>query len=608
MSRLSVLQKFKPLLYVAPIALVVAGLLYFASDNNTAEAQWLAGQSGEAWQYRQQLTINNASSSEDLIDFPMLITLTPSRVTYTDFAGDGRDIRFTDTNGDLLDYEIEKWDSTATSTIWVRIPQITNASTGEYIYMYYGNDNASDAQNPEGVWDDNYGVVQHLEDGDSTDADFYTDSTRNANHGQLTDSDGDATAVTGKIDGALNLNADASDSIAVADANSLDVDSVTVQAWVYLDAYDDTYDTFVGKGNDIDDSYSIWRWRSGLGSSGVAMRIKEGASIQTVSSNEAITASAWYFVVGTYDEETMRIYVNGVEKNTNTTPSGAIDDNSESLFIGDTSNDTNFEFDGTIDEVRVSSIARSAEWIEAEYRSHRDNMLTYGSKENSPAPVGHWKFDEGVGSRAYDESGNDADGYYADWKYKRTLTFNNASSSENLTDFPVLVRLTPDTFDYAKARGDGYDLRFIDDNGTTSLPFEIESWDATATSSIWVRVPQIDSAATDDTITMYYGNPGASLPSDPTTVWDNDYALVQHLEEGDSTGTDFYKDSTGSHNDGTLTDSDGDSASATGQINGAFDFNGDADLIDIGDKVFPTGAKSIEAWVALTDAGTNVII
>ena len=38
--------------------------------------------------------------------------------------------------------------------------------------------------------------------------------------------------------------------------------------------------------------------------------------------------------------------------------------------------------DGVIDEARVSSLARSASWVELQYRSGRDQLVTYGAVES----------------------------------------------------------------------------------------------------------------------------------------------------------------------------------------------------------------------------------
>jgi len=43
-----------------------------------------------------KLTVTNSAQNEDLVDFPVLVVLNPSKITYSDFDVDGSDIRFID--------------------------------------------------------------------------------------------------------------------------------------------------------------------------------------------------------------------------------------------------------------------------------------------------------------------------------------------------------------------------------------------------------------------------------------------------------------------------------------------------------------------------------
>ena len=64
------------------------------------------------------------------------------------------------------------------------------------------------------------------------------------------------------------------------------------------------------------------------------------------------------------------------------------------------------------------------------------------------------------------------------WRYRMKLTFDNAASSENLTDFPVLVHLTSTHSDFwahinsSIITDDTNDLRFVDADDSTELYFE----------------------------------------------------------------------------------------------------------------------------------------
>src|SRR5690348_13327999 len=66
---------------------------------------------------------------------------------------------------------------------------------------------------------------------------------------------------------------------------------------------------------------------------------------------------------------------------------------------------------------------------------------------------------------------------YGTWSYYKTLTFNTTFISGNVTNYPLLVRLTSTNFDFSQAMTNGEDIRFEDPDGT-ALSYEIERWNA----------------------------------------------------------------------------------------------------------------------------------
>src|SRR3990172_6933031 len=74
------------------------------------------------------------------------------------------------------------------------------------------------------------------------------------------------------------------------------------------------------------------------------------------------------------------------------------------------------------------------------------------------------------------------------WSHRRKLAFDNTGQGENLMGFQVLVVLNGGRIDYNKTRNDGFDLRFVDANDTTLLDHEIEKWDESGNSYVWVRI------------------------------------------------------------------------------------------------------------------------
>ena len=113
------------------------------------------------WQFRKPITINYSKVAGDLINFPVLIDMVDD-----DLAAkaqiDGDDIAFADYYGNKLDHEIEFYNGTNGKLIaWVRIPFLSSTEDTT-IYMYYGNPEALNQENREGVWDSNYMMVHHF--------------------------------------------------------------------------------------------------------------------------------------------------------------------------------------------------------------------------------------------------------------------------------------------------------------------------------------------------------------------------------------------------------------------------------------------------------------
>lgn len=163
-------------------------------------------------------------------------------------------------------------------------------------------------------------------------------------------------------------------------------------------------------------------------------------------------------------------------------------------------------FAGDMDEVRVSRVRRSAAWIKASFLSQKagSSFVSLGNAESTAAWLGGWK-------------------------YRRAIIINSADIDADLTNFPVLVRLSAGYFDFNWAAADGRDVRFTDASGGAVLDFERESHDASAgTAAYWVRLPLV-SAASNTTFYLYHGNSRAQDMATPAAVWDNAHVGVWHL-------------------------------------------------------------------------------
>jgi biopolymer transport protein ExbB len=191
------------------------------------------------------------------------------------------------------------------------------------------------------------------------------------------------------------------------------------------------------------------------------------------------------------------------------------------------------------------------------------------------------------------------------WSRRSKLTFDNvslgAAASDALTDFPVLITLTPQRLQALSLRQDGADLRFVDADGTTALPYEVESWDHSGTSQVWVKVPQIDKSSSTDHIWLHHGNPGAAPPAaSSTAVWSNGFSAVWHLSQDPAAAAPQFPDATGHANRASTMGATGKINQATGQIGGSITFPGNkGDYLEAPDSASLDLATSLtlESWI-----------
>lgn len=162
--------------------------------------------------------------------------------------------------------------------------------------------------------------------------------------------------------GALVLDGVA-DAVVVPDAPALDVDYVTLSAWIRPDTFGDDL-RIVSREFGTTQPYSIYSLVLGTagtfaaGEDHVQFRIGlEGQNRITLESAQAVTPGVWTHVVATFDGAAMHIYINGVA-DTTLAAAGVLRKNDEPLYVGASGFYSRF-FDGSLDDVRVYPFALS---------------------------------------------------------------------------------------------------------------------------------------------------------------------------------------------------------------------------------------------------------
>jgi len=521
-----------------------------------------------SWTKRKKIMLDTTTTATTsaLTNYPLPVLFNSDRIDYTNTKNNGEDIRFVDPDGTVLNYEIEKWNESGTSTVWVKVPTISANSASDYIYVYYGNTTASDNSTTTGVWDANYVGVYHFDEtsGDQNDSTTYGNVFYDAN--TTVTAQGSA---PGKLDGANEFD-DIDDSQINDDADQLDgATTLTVEFWINFDSVPLENDIIFEKDHTLSPGYAYAMWKSSTNNFFWVTR-DEFESLSQDVGDTTIVANQWYYVVGTANTtDGLNLYVNGIQDDP--TPDNldyAILDTNNGIEINGTSGN---KFNGLFDEFRLSNTTRSLGWIQFSYCSMSDSCVSYASSEES------------------------IDWWNSAWKYRRKISFNTTTSATttNLADFPVAVQLNSTRIDYDLVQNAGEDIRFVD--GDEELPYEIEKWDEAGTSTIWVKVPQVDASSTADHIWMYYGNSNATDNQDAVSVW-SDYIAVWHLNESTG-GAGAIKDATGNGHNGT--DQNAPTFGVTGKVGSAITFNGTDEYITVSDATGLNGMANltISGWV-----------
>jgi len=323
------------------------------------------------------LTFDNSASAIDLSDFPALVKIDGLKIDYADTEAGGIDVRFIDADGSTeLDYEIESWNPAGASYLWVRVPTIDALSTTDQIWMYYGNAAASGAQDASGVWEADYAAVWHLDETvtDEGTAGVHVDSTGNGNDGSQVGND-DVNDTTGSIAGAQHFDGD-DDHIDVPQAGlQIAGNEITIQVRAYIISEPNQFPHVFGAGADGRYWQLYWeqnRW---------AGRYRVDGMSHVIFSNQGMEQT-WETVALAYDGSAVRLYRNGVEIGTDAA-TGDLDALTTSFFIGGNPILSPRDFDGYVDEVRIASVARPVDWLEAQHASLTDALITYGAVESN---------------------------------------------------------------------------------------------------------------------------------------------------------------------------------------------------------------------------------
>jgi len=355
------------------------------------------------WQYAKKIQFGNAGVAENLANFPVLINLTRAGSDFWSHVNSSlNDLRFMDRDCVTELYcEVEYWNYAGQQgLVWVKVPQIDASSASDFIYLYYGNPSppVSPFHDSTKVWGD-YRLVQHLKETSGT----HQDSTANNNDGSPVN--GVLQGITGRVDGADDFDG-TNDYVSVGNGSSLSLTQYTIEAWIRRDGDGVatatsggtggfTGEPVVAKGNSYNDNPGVnINYFLGIRQTDRVVGfdfedIENGGLNHAVLGATPLIDGQWYYVAATYDGTT-RIFLNGnldVATYLGVTPDSCQWAATIGTAVSGAGAGTpDGAFNGIVDEVRIASGARSAQWIKAQYLSMIDQYITFGSEQAPHEP------------------------------------------------------------------------------------------------------------------------------------------------------------------------------------------------------------------------------
>ena len=329
-----------------------------------------------AW--RKPITIDNTKVSGPQSDFPVWIDLTDADIAARAQA-DGHDIYFTAADGTTrLDFELQGWNAASHHLMaWVRVPMLA-ANAPTVIFVCYGDPAAGATPNAPGVFKSSFAAVWHLDD--AAPASAIADAT--GTHPGTPTLTAATTEVSAKLGNGLSFT-DSQDTIAFSNPLSGN-QAHTISVWVNQPAVTHVSAVLVvGTPMMGQARWFYTHYTSAL------MAIGYYTDDWTTSTN--LDNAGWTLVHWVFEGPNGKnhLYVNGAEIGGSPHMLGGINTTGTTGVIGhapEPAYGTNMGLEGTIDELRIATVARSAGWIATEYANQSAPSTFYSVGAAQPVP------------------------------------------------------------------------------------------------------------------------------------------------------------------------------------------------------------------------------
>lgn len=285
--------------------------------------------------------------------FPLLVRLNKDGFDFAQARPDGADVRLTTADGTVLPHQIEQWDAeSGSASLWVRVPRIEGHARLPLL-MHWGNAGAPSTSSASDVFHESNGYlgVWHMD-------------------GALTPDDTHTKSAPGVIGAARQFSGNA--SVRVADKLTgypTGHEAHTTEMWFRAEQ----------------SGSSVLGWGKSEPQGKVVMQLRGPPHIRmdcwfsegSLESEEVFALSEWQHAAFVYEKGNVRIYINGAPAGGSKRAGTPMKLTSPaSLWIGGWHGEQQYR--GDLDEIRISNVTRSAEWIRLQYENQKPLQTLVG--------------------------------------------------------------------------------------------------------------------------------------------------------------------------------------------------------------------------------------
>ncbi|SET31270.1 DUF2341 domain-containing protein [Stenotrophomonas indicatrix] len=340
-----------------------------------ADANWWQAE----WKYRKPITVDAGPQGAGLAGnpgrTPLLLRLHTGNFGFDGTQEGGNDLRFVSADGrTVLAHQIEQFDpNLGLALVWVDVPALT-ASAPQTIWMYYGNAKAPASGNGQQVFDPDYTLVYHFAEANAP----ARDTTAYGNTAGAVVPAAESTVIGRGVQlGAGSLPLPASASLAQEAGAPL-----TVSAWI--------------KPGALTTAQAIYARRDGTAELvvGIDNRVPfVQLNGQRSTPAQPIPEGQWAHVALTAEKGSLQLYLNG---RVVAQLSGELPALTTAAVVGADAPGAAqplANFDGALDELRMSRVARPAALLlaDATAQGADSRLISYGADEQS-AGQSHFAF------------------------------------------------------------------------------------------------------------------------------------------------------------------------------------------------------------------------